>query len=194
MWLYKFLESPRIYNLSVKLTSLNHRGLRRYILKLIKVEPNDCLLDVGCGTGKYAIFPCKYFGIDINENYINYAKRNHPGIFLEMDGADLKFPDAKFDFVINISTLHHVADDLVEKMIIEMKRVCKKGGSIFIIDAVYPKKINFLGYILFKLDRGRYRRRFEDLKKLLSKFHFKLVSSGIRKTFPYRWVAFSCEC
>lgn len=192
MWLYKFLEKPTVYNLWVKISSFDHRGVAGYLQKLIKVKPSDCILDVGCGTGKYAIFPCDYVGIDSNEDYINYAKKNHQGTFLKMNGADLKFPDKSFNYVFNISTLHHVSDDTVKKMIIGMKKACKKNGRIIVLDAVYPK--NPLGYMLFKLDRGRYRRTFEELKKLLFKFDFELVSSRIEKTFPYRWVVFSYEC
>ena len=156
---------------------------------MIKVKSSDCILDVGCGTGKYAIFSCKYFGIDSNEDYINYAKKYHQGTFLKMDGTDLKFSDNTFDFVVNISTLHHVSDNVTKKMIVEMKRVCKKDGYIYIVDAVYPK--NLLGYILFKLDRGRYRRKFKELKNLVLKDNFQVKIDDIGKTFPYQWSVFS---
>jgi hypothetical protein len=66
-------------------------------------------------------------------------------------------------------------------MITEMKRVCKQNGRIIVIDAVYPK--NPLGFILFKIDRGRYRRKFKDLKSLLLGAGFKEVSDGIKKHF-----------
>lgn len=191
MLLYKFFENPKIYNLITTIFSFNNKRLKKYLPKLLNVKNNDYLLDVGCGTGKYAIFSCKYVGIDPNEDYINYAKKNYAGTFLKMDGVNLKFPDHTFDFVINISALHHVADNIVEKMIFEMKRVCKKNGLIFIVDAVYPKKINFLGYLLFKFDRGRHRRTFEELRGLLSKNSFKLIADNIGKTFPYRWSVFS---
>lgn len=189
MWLHKFFENPRIYNLITNIFSFNNQRLKKYLPELIKIKSSDCILDVGCGTGKYAIFPCKYFGIDSNEDYINYAKKNHKGTFLKMDGRDLKFPDNTFDIVINISTMHHISNEIAEKMIREMKRVCKKNGYVYIVDAVYPK--NLLGYILFKLDRGHYRRKFKELKNLVLKDNFQVVTDNIGKTFPYQWSVFS---
>jgi len=191
MGLYKFFENPRIYNLITKIISFNNKRLKQYLSELIKAKEDDYLLDVGCGTGKYAIFSCKYFGIDLNKDYINYAKKHHQGTFLEMDGTDLKFSDNTFEFVINVSTLHHVSDETTTKMVDEMKRMCKKDGYIYVIEVVYPKKINLLGYFLFKFDRGRYRRRFEELRNLLSKYNFEVITDNVGKTFPYRWVVFS---
>lgn len=189
MGFYRVFENPKVYNLVTKIISFNNQGLKKYLPKLIKVDKSDCILDVGCGTGKYAIFPCKYFGIDPNEDYINYAKEHHQGTFLKMDGMDLKFSDNTFDFVVNISTLHHISDDATKRMVVEMKRVCKKGGCVYIIDAVYPK--NLLGYILFKLDRGHYRRKFKELKNLVLKDNFQVKTDDIGKTFPYQWSVFS---
>ena len=185
----RIFENSRIYNLATTIFSFNNKRIRRYLPGLIKVKPTDSLLDVGCGTGKYDIFSCKYTGIDPNRDYINYAKKHHKGTYIEMDGIDLKFPDNTFDFVTNISTLHHVPDNITEKMIVEMKRVCKKGGQVFIVDIVYPR--NFLGYLFFKLDRGNYQKTFEELENFLSKHDFKTVTSDVGKTMHYRWCAFS---
>lgn len=189
MWLHNFFENPRIYNLVTTIFSFNNKRLKKYLPELLKVKDSDYLLDIGCGTGKYAIFSCRYIGIDPNKDYIDYAKKHHLGTFLKMDGTDLKFPDQTFDFVINISTLHHVSDETTIKMIDAMKRVCKKDGYIYIVDVVYPK--NLLGYLLFKFDRGRYRRRFEELKNLLSRYNFEAVTDDVGKTFPYQWAVFS---
>lgn len=189
MGFYRLFENPRVYNLITKIFSFNNNRLKEYLPELIKVKSSDSILDVGCGTGRYAVFSCKYFGIDSNEDYINYAKKHHQGTFLKMDGTDLEFPDNTFDFVVNISTLHHVSDEVTRKIVAEMKRVCKKNGYIYIIDAVYPK--NLLGNILFKLDRGRYRRKFEELKVLLSEYNFEVIIDNVGKTFPYQWSVFS---
>lgn len=191
MSFYNFFENPKIYNLITTIFSFDNKRLKKYLPELLKVKDSDYLLDIGCGTGKYAIFSCNYVGIDPNEDYINYAKEHHLGTFLKMDGTDLKFADNTFDFVINISTMHHVSDEIVDKMINAMKRVCKKDGFIYVVDAVYPRKINFLGYLLFKLDRGRYQRTFEELKNFLSKYNFEVITDNIGKTFPYQWAVFS---
>ena len=189
MKFYDLLEKPQFYDLNRKIFSFNNKTLLGYVDRLVNAKKGDKILDVGCGIGRYAIFPCEYIGIDPNEDYINYAKKHHQGTFLKMDGADLKFPDNTFDFVVNISTLHHVSDDVTRRMIIEMKRVCKKNGYIYIVDIVYPK--NLLGYIFFKLDRGNFQKKFKELKNLLLKDNFQVVTGDIGKTFPYQWSVFS---
>lgn len=189
MSFYKFFENPKVYNFITTVFSFNNKRLRRYLPELIKVNKDTHLLDVGCGTGKYAIFSCRYIGIDPNKDYIDYAKKHHQGTFLEMDGTDLKFSDNTFDFVINISILHHVSDETTIKMIDEMRRACKKDGYIYVIDAVYPK--NLLGYLLFRFDRGHYRRTFEELKNLLLNYDFRVITDDVGKTFPYQWAVFS---
>ena len=191
-WFYKAFENPKIYNFIANSGVLFNKRVKKYLPELIKVKPGGRILDVGCGTGRYAdVFPCKYFGVDPSEDYIKYAKNHHQGNFLKMNGADLKFPDNTFDFVINISVLHHMPDSLVERTIAEMKRVCKKNGQIFIIDVVYPKKINFLGYLLLKFDRGKCQRTFGELENLLSRHCFRVVADDLGKTFPCRWSVFS---
>lgn len=148
------------------------------------------MLDVGCGTGRYAIFGENYIGVDPSPAYIDYAKANCPGKFILMDGADLKFKDNSFDAVANISVFHHIPDELCDKIIKEMARVCRPGGRVYITDIVYSSKYNILGNLLFRLDRGNYQRSFKELSELICKHNFELVSDDIGGTYPYRWAIF----
>lgn len=191
-WLYKLLENPKIFDLSAKVLSFNNKRIDKYLPELVKPQSASRILDVGCGTGRYAdAFHCEYFGVDPNEEYIKYAKSHHQGNFSIMDGEDLEFPDNTFDFVLNISVLHHLPDNLVVKMIAGMKRVCKKGGKIFVIEAVYPRKINLWGYLAFKFDRGRHQRTFEQLRDFLCKYGFEVITDDLGKAFTGRWAVFS---
>ncbi|MBU3922735.1 class I SAM-dependent methyltransferase [Patescibacteria group bacterium] len=194
MNLYKFIEKPKIYNFIEKILSLGNKSCERCLLELINSNKHDLLLDVGCGTAKYAnLLPGKYYGIDTNKDYIDYAKNNYKGNFSVMDATDLEFPDNNFNFVFNVGVLHHISDENVKMALDEMKRVCKNNGKIFIIEAIYPSKINFIGYLLFKFDRGKYTRTINNLKELLEGKNFSLLRDNIKGSFPYKLCVFVYE-
>ena len=190
MKFYEIFENPRIYDLNAKIFSFNNKKLRHYLPELISLKENEKILDVGCGTGRYAIFGENYIGVDSSQSYIDYAKANCQGKFFLMDGADLKFPDNSFAVVINISVLHHIPNELCDKIINEMIRVCRPGGKVYITDIVYSSKLNILGNLLFRLDRGNYQRSFKNLADLIYQHKFELISDDIGGTFPYRWAIF----
>jgi ubiquinone/menaquinone biosynthesis C-methylase UbiE len=191
MNLYEFLEKPKIYNFLEKILSLGNKSCEKCLSELIKSNNSDLLLDVGCGTARYAeLFSGKYHGLDINKDYIDFAKQNHKGTFLVMDAADIKFPDQTFDFVFNVGILHHIPDEKVKTIIDEMKRVCKNNGKVLIIEAVYPSKLNFIGYLLFKFDRGKHTRTIKHLEGLFQNKGFILLKKNIKGSFPYKLCVF----
>lgn len=192
MFLHKFLEKPKVYNFIEKVLSLGNKScFEKRLLELIGSKDHHSLLDVGCGTGNYAeSLPGEYYGIDANKDYIDYAKKKYKGNFSVMDATDLKFPDNKFDFVFIVSILHHMSDKKVKAALDEMKRVCKKNGKVFILEAIYPSKINFIGYILFKFDRGKHTRTINYLTNLLKSKGLNLLQDNIKGTFPYRFCVF----
>ncbi|MFH1226165.1 MAG: class I SAM-dependent methyltransferase [bacterium] len=192
MKFYELLEKPQVYNWNMKIFSLNNKTLLGCLDRLIDAQEGDRILDVGCGTGKYAIFKKGYYlGIDPNGEYIDYAQKNHAGEFLVMDARNIALADNSFNKVFCLSTFHHIADEDTEKIIQEMKRICQPGGYVYAIDAVYPR--NLLGDLLFKLDRGRYQKSFRQLNDFLSRRGFKVVTEKVKKTFPYRWAVFSYQ-
>lgn len=100
------------------------------------------LLDVGCGDGSDAkIFTSmglEVFGIDV------YEHKNIKGIlgkrFKKASIYKLPFPDHSFDYVFEHDTLHHIDEEKQSfgqhvAGLEEMKRVCKKGGKIIVLEA-----------------------------------------------------------
>lgn len=189
--IHSFLEHPKIYNISQKflaLLNLNRDSIGGFLRSEIRLNPGEKILDVGCGTGRYAkIFSGnQYFGVDNNPQYIEYAKSKNGGIFGVMDAAKLNFPDESFDYVISIQVFHHLSDEEVRKTVKEMQRVLKGDGKIYITDAVTPSVTNFVGYSLFKLDRGKHTRKLSELNKLLAKHNFSLYKENLKGSFPYQ--------
>mgnify|MGYP001581602026 CR=1 FL=1 len=193
--LEKFFNNPIVYNLIQRILAFaGSKTVYKKIGELIDAKPEVSVLDVGCGTGKYTeIFKASnYVGVDINDDYLNYARQQYPfGRFINMDSTKLSFADNSFKFVFSVSTFHHLSDDQAGRTAEEMKRVCAAGGTVYIIDNVFPSKINFIGYILFKLDRGRFQRSFSKMDELLSRLGFSVVDRGLKNSFPYRYTVFA---
>lgn len=111
------------------------------ILKRIKFESGAKVLDTSCQDGTFLEVLLEQnptacvSGVDINREDVAKARRRNPnGVFEVADNKNLPFLDASFDVVISAMTLHHMHD--AESSILEMKRVLKDDGSIYIIDLI----------------------------------------------------------
>lgn len=118
-----------------------HPG-RKLILKTLGCRPSDNILEVGVGTGlSLPLYPkdVKVTGIDISAEMLAKARKrvDEEGLsqvdhVLEMDAENLRFLDNYFDKVVAMYVVSVVADPT--RMVSEMRRVCKPGGEIFIVN------------------------------------------------------------
>ncbi len=114
---------------------------QKYAIGEMNIKPGDKVLDVGIGTGLSLLcYPsdCHVTGIDLSASMLEKArekkdkhKLEHVSL-IEMDACDLKFDDDEFDHVIATFVLTVVPDPV--KALSEMKRVCKKGNSLVIVN------------------------------------------------------------
>jgi ubiquinone/menaquinone biosynthesis C-methylase UbiE len=97
----------------------------------------ECVLDVGCGTGHLAqavverSTRSEVRAIDVAPVYIDYAKsrnRNPQVVFDVGDACAMKFPDHTFHRVLSLLVLHFVPQPA--QAISEMRRVAKPGGVV----------------------------------------------------------------
>lgn len=100
---------------------------------LSKLKFKSCL-DVGCASGymtsKIAnLFPsAKYYGVDIYDKAIEYAKKTYPKIEFKVGSADsLPFKDNTFDLILFYETIEHVENP--KDCLMEIKRALKKDGT-----------------------------------------------------------------
>lgn len=128
--------------------------------KYFKLSNNHKVLDLGCGPGTNApLFKDnEYLGVDINDNYIEKAKKDFPSLsFITSDLLEYK-SDKLYDLVFINSLLHHVNDNGVNEICSLANSATNENGTICIIDLILPEKIG-IPYILAKLDRGSYPRK-----------------------------------
>ena len=102
------------------------------------------ILDVATGSGGFITFLldnigdfCEITGIDNSLRPLDAARNAflRDNIhFLQMDAAQMEFPDQHFDTVCISNSLHHMED--LPAVLNEMGRVCKPGGQ-FIVSEMY---------------------------------------------------------
>ena len=87
------------------------------------------ILDVGCGSRIYEHIFSKsnYLGIDVE---ISGRTSEQKLVDEYYDGVNIPYDSALFDLIICTEVLEHCEDS--EKLISEMYRVLKKGGTLFI--------------------------------------------------------------
>jgi ubiquinone/menaquinone biosynthesis C-methylase UbiE len=102
------------------------------------------ILEVGVGTGKnFDFYPLgrPITAIDFSGGMLDKARKKaeKKGIEVdlrEMDVQDLQFEDQSFDIVLATFVFCSVPDPI--KGLREVKRVCKKGGRIILLEHVRP--------------------------------------------------------
>ncbi|GHT26074.1 demethylmenaquinone methyltransferase [Planctomycetales bacterium] len=126
----------------------------RIVSESILELPADVpLLDVCCGTGDLCFaferqlrqsgqsYQRKIIGIDFSEKMLEIARQksisNHSGItFQPGDATDIPFEDETFAAVSNAFGLRNTSDTL--RCISEMSRVCKKNGTLAVLEFSVP--------------------------------------------------------
>lgn len=112
-----------------------------------KFVKGKAVLDVACGVGYGSQILLdagaeRVFGVDINENAVEYAKTHYTPEFKTMDATKMDFPDESFDVVVSFSTIEHLINWL--DFLKEVKRVLKKDGLLMI--SISNKKFSLSKY------------------------------------------------
>lgn len=115
---------------------------RRAVIERMHCRPNDHVLEVGVGTGlSLPLYPetVRVTGIDISPEMLDRARERATRDGLSnrialhvMDAERMNFPDDSFDKVVAMYVVSVVPHP--ERLVDEMRRVCKPGGDIFIVN------------------------------------------------------------
>lgn len=111
------------------------------------------VLEVGVGTGanlEFYLPGCQVTGIDFSQGMLQKAKQKIikakvPIALLEMDAQNMTFPNNSFDTVIATCVFCSVPDPV--KGLKEVKRVCKTGGKIILLEHVRSEN-PVLGWVM----------------------------------------------
>lgn len=113
-------------------------SLQREGLELLDVEPDDRVLDVGCGTGETArhLLPRagSVQGIDLSPEQLTTAveKDDLEGAgFVAADAESLPYRDGSFDAVVSVGSIMYWEDP--EAVLRELRRVTSPGGEVLVM-------------------------------------------------------------
>ena len=141
------------YDKGIKTLTLGkYPKIKKYIADNY-LNKNESLLDIGMGTGTFAILAAKkglkVTGIDYSEKMLEVAKKNIQEQKLEgqiitkrmpVINLDIEFEDESFDKVtamLSFSELYQKEQDYSLKHIY---RILKENGEFILVDEVKPKK------------------------------------------------------
>lgn len=191
---------PSLYNAfqaAVGATALR----RRVIQKHVRTKAGDKVIDIGCGSAQVLRYlpDVDYTGIDINPDYIAFARRTYgsKGTFLVGDTQsfrdDPRFKDA--DIVMAFGLLHHLDDEEAAHCLQFACDALRTKGRFICHEACWiPNQGAFSKYIM-SIDRGRSIRTEEQYRQLAGKVFNKLdawVNTNPLR-IPYVSIVLECE-
>lgn len=180
----------------------------------LNFEKGKRLLDVGCGPGSDSEIFIKEFDLDVCgiDIYKHGNIENIKGLnFIKSSIFNMPFDDNSFDYIFLHDVLHHINEPNQEyqehiKGLEELKRVCKSGGKIIIVEGnrynplFYPHMVLMNGHnhftqkyfkkIIKDVFEGAEFKSFEAHfypKRLIGFFKiFEMISERISFFSPFR--------
>jgi ubiquinone/menaquinone biosynthesis C-methylase UbiE len=132
-----------LYDPLVKLLGADRA--RRKLFEQASVQPYQRVLDIGCGTGTFAVAIKRWLpgveviGLDPDPKALARSRRkaDRAGVSIRFDQGfanALPYADAYFDRVFSSLMFHHLPHDTKLTTMREVRRVLKPGGSLHLLD------------------------------------------------------------
>lgn len=162
-----------------------------YCRLLCNVQPNERVLDIGCGCGLMALFfedyldsTGQYAGVDIQSRLIRWCQKhissrspNFKFVLLDLPNqrynpggnphAEFRIPeeDHSFDFILLKSVFTHLLPDDLERYMAEISRLLSEDGrclvSFFLFDEGAAEVKSTRSSLSFEFGDGTYRYQCE---------------------------------
>ena len=118
---------------------------RRNLIEQANIQPSQRILDIGCGTGTFAVLLKKerpeveVIGLDPDPKALRRGKTKatRAGVSVQFDQGfadELPYDSSSFDRVFSSLMFHHLEEPTREKTLREVVRVLKPGGSLHLLD------------------------------------------------------------
>lgn len=171
--------NPEIYDdyISTQIEKKNFKEVFWLIKKICKNKKNINILDFCCGTGTFArlwltkIKNIRYEGVDINDEFINFAKRKVKDSrfrFITHDALSFHSKE-KFDIILATSAYHHIIDKKKRNFLQNIYNHLQDDGFLIIYEKILDKFSNKIEAIdvgtKFYLERIKYMVKTEKINK-----------------------------
>jgi ubiquinone/menaquinone biosynthesis C-methylase UbiE len=124
---------------------LGMESIHRRLVDQARIQPDQRVLEIGCGTGNLAILikrlhpDAEVVGIDPDPKALARAQRKawREALSVQLDrgfAEELPYPDASFDRVLSALMFHHLRPEEQEKSLDEARRILRPGGSLHLLD------------------------------------------------------------
>lgn len=121
----------------------------RGILDALNVTPRSVVIELGTGTGAFAIFAArccaKVYAVDVSQPMLDFAKHKADAAGLEnidfCHGGFLtyEYAGAPADILVTCMALHHLPDFWKSRALIRINRMLKIGGQLYLKDVVFEE-------------------------------------------------------
>lgn len=152
--------APKYDVMNDVLSFRQHKAWRKFTMKKMNVSKGQTAVDLCCGTCDWTISLAKasqtgtITGLDFSENMLEYGRRKvvQAGLLdqIKLDqgnAMELPYADNSFDYATIGFGLRNVPD--LVKVLSEMKRVVKPGGSVVCLELSKPVWQPFKGIYYF---------------------------------------------
>lgn len=130
-----------MYDLVARLAGAGR--IYRRLVEQAELVAGQKVLEVGCGTGNVAAAAVKaapgieMIAVDPDHLALRRARRKvGPVEFREEYAQRLSAADGTFDRALSSLMLHHIGDDEKPRVLSELYRVVKPGGSVHVVDII----------------------------------------------------------
>ncbi|MEA5505547.1 class I SAM-dependent methyltransferase [Halotia wernerae UHCC 0503] len=156
-WSYRY---QWLYNGISRLAAVSVGGearFRQLALQNLTIHSDTQVLDLCCGSGQSTQFLVNYsqnvMGLDASPLSLRRAQKNVPeASYVEAFAEEMPFADHLFDVVHTSAALHEMQPEQLQKIIHEVHRVLKPGGTFVLVDFHAPTNPLFwAGLSLFLL-------------------------------------------
>ena len=168
---YRLIQEFIIFTLGT------NKNFKKELGQFISYSKIEEIHDIGGSDGELLNYlnlkNKKYFCYDIDLININKAKQKYQSNkninFLNQSIDKIKINKHKRKLFVLSGVFHHLNDLQIQNF---LSRLSNKH-SVIAIDPFFHKNQNIFGYIIKRLDKGKYIRNLENYKSVLKKFKFK---------------------
>ena len=167
-----------------------YKNEAKLILDTLKINTDDILLEIGTGTGHFAIEASKkckkVYAVDVSKTMLEYAKiktekENIKNIeWINSGFLNFKFLGIKFDCIVTSVALHHLPDFWKAIALKNIYDSLKDDGRFFLSDVVFSCSVNEINTII--------NNWIDDTKKIDDEFYSEAIIHAREEHSTFSWI------